>query len=306
MSQNMITVVEVLSTIYRRQVHMAINYMLQCPSEIRDESFVTDFCKEGQFIIIADELPVGYFSSYKRELNGKKYTLIHLFEIFYPFRGKDYAKQTIQFLSQKQTVIITHPLSISHWIKVLGVNYFRNQIQSIGLHDYYKLVKMDPYGEGYGENDRLPFYRRLLYDNSFHQDWPEYHLAIKADIVAPIVELEHYISTIHPICYITLGESLIGKMINGVYLVPSVEEVKTIINKYKLKYQPKDMLPQHPSKDRRISLDSYLSLMRLGSSKIYNIYEEKYYDLTIDYRLRIYEEDDIIGVLMGNEILDIQ
>ena len=308
----MINIVEVLSPIYRRHVHMAINYMIQCPSEIRDESFITDFCKEGQHIIIANEIPVGYFSSYKKELNGKKYLLIHLFEIFYPFRGKNYAKQTIQLLSEKQNVIITHPLSINHWINVLGIQYFRNQIQKIGLHDFYKLVKMDPFGEGYGEQDRLAFYRRLTFDNSNHTEWPEFQLAIKADTLAPLIELEYYSPTLQPICYIISDNVLLGKMILGTYHEPSTTEINALTAKYKLTYQASSdkfaisHFAIYPSKTTKISLDSYITLMKLGSSKIYNTYEERYYDLTIDGHLRVYEDNEVRGILMGNEILELE
>lgn len=309
----MLKIIPLSNRVYPHQINVAINYLTHSRSEIRDNIPYTDIIHNDNnyWIFLWNDVPIGFMISFMKS----GYFLIELFEIFNPYRGHKYAEMIINELevTYNQQVIITHPLSIRHWFHILGYNYFRKKIRKIGISKFYSLVRTDRFGVEFGEEERFPLYRRLMYEDGDPSQWKEYLIAIKHDYIHPVINLEEIPDYLGNICYVKEGLNIIGRlMYNGSFLPLRSIDKELLLSRFpEVKFEipyfiPSYLVDKFPQINEPIPLDSYLTYMGYGNRLIKQKIELSSYDfddIIIDYRNRLYFENTFLGVLLADDFL---
>ena len=294
-----IRIVTIDATDELESINIALEYMTQNQSEIRDEFYgcnFTDFInrtsdRNVKYIIVHHHQPIGFLAGH---LSAKCFKL-EFFEIFYPFRGYGYAKLVIRYLEHEfGNVIIIRPLSLGHWLRIMTPDWFRSTIRRIGVSPFIKLMFEDEYHEIIRPAS-IPLMRRLAYDTSDIIGWKEYKVALEEDIVAPIITIKHKDDDGIPVLPEPSVDMIIddGHIVVGMYryngsFVPLPDEIAKYIHDvkgYEYHFDPSYQLPCYPQ------IDKELEILYQGES------------MMLDYKNKVRRENGDVGIMLGRRIL---
>lgn len=276
-----------------KSINIAIDYMVNNPSEIRDEYYgcnFTDFInrstdKEIKSILMVYHNPVGFISGYNV---APSIFVISYFEIFYPFRGKRYTKGFIDLLEKSHRhIVISKPLSIMHWIAILGTSWFRKQILDVGIVKYMQLMNGP---EPHLRPNTVRLLKRLLYDHGDMEAWSEYEMALKEEMVTPIITAVTPNDLPEPSIdmIITNGDVIVGLYRYNGSFVPVPPSLEKMLERqgYKVIYSDAYCLPSYPQPDQSITI----------------VLKGVTYDL--NYLNQVYDNGILIGTLLGRHVIE--